>query len=87
MDALSHSVAIEFGPRGVTSNIITPGPIDGTEGMERLARHEDLEAMRKRIPLGRGGTVKDVADATVYLFSDTGSFVNGETLVGEFGRL
>ncbi|KAL8865746.1 MAG: hypothetical protein Q9174_006720 [Haloplaca sp. 1 TL-2023] len=81
VDALSASTAIEFGPRGVTSNIIAPGPIGGTEGMERLSRKEDVEASQKDIPLGRWGTVKEIADATVYLFGDAGNFVNGSVLV------
>ena len=84
VDALSHSTAVEFGPRGVTSNVIAPGPIAGTEGMERLARKDGSEQVKKRVPLGRYGTVKEIADATVYLFSDTGNFVSGQTLVGEF---
>ena len=84
VDALSHSTAIEFGPRGVTSNVIAPGPISGTEGMERLARKDGSEQVKKRVPLGRYGTVKEIADATVYLFSDSGNFVSGQTLVGEF---
>ena len=83
VDALSNSVAIEFGPRGITSNIIAPGPIAGTEGMERLSRKEDAAAGKKQIPLGRWGTVREIADATVYLFSEAASYVNGTTLVGE----
>ena len=83
VDALSHSTAVEFGPRGITSNVIAPGPIAGTEGMERLARKDGSEQVKKRVPLGRYGTVKEIADATVYLFSDTGNFVSGQTLVGE----
>ena len=83
VDALSNSVAIEFGPRGITSNIIAPGPIAGTEGMERLARKEDAAAGKKQIPLGRWGTVREIADATVYLFSEAASYVNGTTLVGK----
>lgn len=81
VDALSASTAIEFGPQGVTSNIIAPGPIGGTEGMERLIRKEDTERATKNVPLGRYGTVKEIADATVYLFSDAGNFVNGSVLV------
>ncbi len=84
MDVLSHTAAIELGPRDVTSNVITPGPISGTEGMERLATVESYESAMRGIPLGRPGTVKDVADATVYIFSDAGNFVSGQTLVGEF---
>lgn len=81
VDALAASTAIEFGPHGVTSNIIAPGPIGGTEGMDRLSRKEDTAKGMKKVPLGRYGTVKEIADATVYLFSDTGNFVNGSVLV------
>ena len=84
VDALSHSAAVEFGPRGVTSNIIAPGPISGSEGMERLATKEGNAKARKSVPLGRYGTVKEIADATVYLFSDAGNFVNGQALVGVY---
>lgn len=84
VDAMSHSAAIEFGPRGLTSNIIAPGPIMGTEGMERLSKKADRDgSMGKSVPVGRWGRVKEIADATVYLFGDTGNFVNGQTLVGE----
>jgi len=83
VDALSATTAIEYGPRGITSNIITPGPISGTEGMDRLgSREEEADgAAFKRVPLQRYGTVKEIADGTVYLFSDTGNFVNGSVLV------
>jgi peroxisomal 2,4-dienoyl-CoA reductase len=79
VDALAANAAIEFGPRGVTSNIIAPGPIGGTEGMERLLESE------ASVPLGRYGLVKEIADATVYLFSDAGNYVNGELLVVDGG--
>jgi len=82
VDALSNSTSIEFGPRGITSNVIAPGPISGTEGMERLARSENAKNAMRSVPLGRYGTVKEIADATIYLFSDAGNFVNGQTLVG-----
>lgn len=83
VDTLSNTVAIEFGPRGVTSNVISPGPISGTEGMERLAKAETAGASKSSIPLGRWGTVKEIADATVYLFSDAANYVTGQTLVGK----
>ena len=84
VDALSNNVAIELGPRGVTSNVISPGPIAGTEGMERLSKADDLPNSLKSVPLGRWGTVKEISDATVYLFSDAGNFVNGQILVGKY---
>ena len=83
VDALSNSLALEFGPRGVTANVVAPGPIAGTEGMERLAKTDDLANSARNIPLGRWGTVKEIADATVFLFSDAGNYVTGQTLVGE----
>lgn len=87
VDALSANVALELGPRGVTSNIICPGPIAGTEGMERLATKSAMSAANtaKVVPLARYGTVKEIADATIYLFSDTGNFVNGAVLVVDGG--
>lgn len=51
--------------------------------MERLAKAERIGASHSSIPLGRWGTVKEVADATVYLFSDAANFVTGQTLVGQ----
>lgn len=84
VDALAHAVCIEQGPLGVTSNVISPGPIAGTEGMERLSTSQDAENA-KHIPSGRWGYVKEIADATVYLFSDAGNYVNGEILVVDGG--
>ena len=86
VDALSNSTAIEYGPLGLTSNCIAPGPIAGTEGMDRLAKTTShTESVGKGIPSGRWGRVKEIADATVYLFSDAGNYVNGSTLVVDGG--
>lgn len=87
VDSLSNAVAIEYGPLGVTSNVIAPGPIGGTEGMARLAKSdpESVAKSAKKVPVGRLGSVKDIADATVYLFSDAGNFVNGSTVVVDGG--
>ena len=51
--------------------------------MERLARQENVKEAQRAVPLGRWGSVKEIADATVYLFSDAGNFVTGQTLVGK----
>jgi peroxisomal 2,4-dienoyl-CoA reductase len=83
VDAMATSVAIEQGPKGITSNVIAPGPIAGTEGIERLLNKGNKGKQYKAVPSGRFGTAKEIADATIYLFSDSGNFVNGETLVGK----
>lgn len=51
--------------------------------MERLLPSDAKAAYTKSQPLGRFGHVRDIADATVYLFSDAGSYVTGQTLVGK----
>lgn len=86
VDAMAMSVAIEQGPKGITSNVIAPGPIADTEGVARLSREDHRDASTKMIPSQRYGTVKEIADATIYLFSDAGNYVNGETLVVDGGQ-
>lgn len=81
VDSISSSVALELGPYGVTSNVIAPGAVEGTEGLERLASSKATKDLAKHIPLGRLGTLRDIADATVYLFSDAANYVNGNVLV------
>lgn len=81
VDSLMASVALEYGPRGVTGNVISPGPIANTEGMARLSNSASAAEMARGVPIGRFGTVRDIANATVYLFSDAGSYVNGHVLV------
>lgn len=86
VDALSANTAIEYGPRGLTSNVLAPGPIADTEGMKRLAGlSSGMESTRRAVPVQRLGTVRDIADATVYLFSQAGAYVNGHNLVVDGG--
>jgi peroxisomal 2,4-dienoyl-CoA reductase len=87
VDAMAMAVAIEQGPKGITSNVIAPGPIAATEGVARLAKSEGAEQSAKSIPSGRYGTVKEIADATIFLFSDAGNYVNAETIVVDGGQV
>ncbi|KAH7208589.1 oxidoreductase [Fusarium oxysporum] len=87
VDALSASVALEYGPRGLTSNVISPGGIEGTEGLQRLSSEASRESGQaaRNIPLGRYGLLKEVSDATVFLFSEAGNYINGHALVVDGG--
>ncbi|TKA83193.1 hypothetical protein B0A55_00679 [Friedmanniomyces simplex] len=85
IDALSAQLAIELGPRGITSNVIAPGPIAGTEGTRSLLDAGKAQEVSKHIPRGRLGSLKDMSNAAVYLFSDAGDFVNGTILVVDGG--
>jgi 2,4-dienoyl-CoA reductase [(3E)-enoyl-CoA-producing], peroxisomal len=80
VDSLCASIALEYGPLGITANVIAPGPIAGTEGMARLAGQSD-EELGRRTPVGRFGSVRDISDATIYLFSDAGNYVSGHILI------
>jgi peroxisomal 2,4-dienoyl-CoA reductase len=76
------SVALEYGPLGITANSIAPGAIAGTEGMERLSSSKlDEKERTQGVPSGRWGTVRDIADATVFVFSDAGNYINGTNVV------
>ena len=71
-------LAVEWGAAGVTVNGISPGPINGTEGAERLAPTPEAKAhMAHKIASKRFGETKDIADAAIYLASDLGRYVNG----------
>lgn len=85
VDAMTRHLAVEWGPMGIRVNALAPGPIDETEGMQRLLPPEMREKLRTSIPLQRFGKIQDVADAAVYLCSDAASFVNGAVFVVDGG--
>ncbi len=88
VDQMMRVLALEWGQYGIRCNSIAPGPIDGTEGMRRLA--PDDERLRKRleaaIPLGRYGTVQDIGHAAAYLASPLAAYVTGTVLVVDGGQ-
>jgi len=85
VDSLTRTLAVEWGPYGIRVNGIAPGPIEGTEGVRRLTNERSRESAQRLNPLGRMGTVDDIANAALYLCSDAASFVNGVTLVVDGG--
>lgn len=86
VDALTKNLAVEWGRYGIRTNAIAPGPIEDTEGMQRLVPELIKEKLRKRIPLGRFGLIKDIESAAVFLCSDAASFINGAILVVDGGQ-
>ncbi|ABN65974.1 Glucose/ribitol dehydrogenase [Scheffersomyces stipitis CBS 6054] len=87
VDALSNALAVELGPLGIRSNAIAPGLIEGTEGFARLAppSEDGGNGLRDKIPLQKFGTSRDIAEATVYLFSPAASYVTGTIEVVDGG--
>lgn len=74
----TKSVALELGSRNIRCNAVAPGFIE-TEMTENLSE-ESLEKWRANIPLKRGGSPKDVANACLFLASDMSSYVTGQIL-------
>ena len=73
------------GPAGIRVNGLAPGPVDGTEGVRRLATPSSMAAIHEMCPLGRLATIDEVATAALYLCSDASSFITGVTLVIDGG--
>ena len=81
----SKSVALELGSRNIRSNVIAPGFIE-TEMTAKLDPSV-VEQWRAGIPLKRGGTAEDIANACVFLASDLSAYVTGQTLNVDGGML
>jgi 3-oxoacyl-[acyl-carrier protein] reductase len=81
----SKSVALELGSRNIRSNVIAPGFIE-TEMTAKLDE-KIIENWRNSIPLKRGGTPEDIANACVWLASDMSSYVTGQVLNIDGGLL
>lgn len=77
---LARSVAVEYGSRGIRANSVCPGMIDTNMTAELRADKAWAEALKKEYPLGRFGTVDDVARACLYLAGDESAFVTGAVL-------
>jgi NAD(P)-dependent dehydrogenase (short-subunit alcohol dehydrogenase family) len=78
IERLAQVLALEWGPEGIRSNLINPGPIDDTEGMRRLAPTPAArEAAIRSVPLGRMGTKTDIANLALFLSSEAASFISG----------
>ncbi|MGJ8684829.1 MAG: 3-oxoacyl-[acyl-carrier-protein] reductase [Nonlabens sp.] len=81
----SKSVALELGSRNIRCNSIAPGFIE-TEMTGKL-NEEVVQGWRDAIPLKRGGSPEDVANACVFLGSDLSTYVTGQTLNVDGGML
>ncbi len=81
----SKSIALELGSRNIRCNVIAPGFIE-TEMTKKLDE-KIIENWRNSIPLKRGGTPADVANACIWLASDMSSYVTGQVLNIDGGLL
>lgn len=82
---LTHQMAVEWGPRGVRANSVSPGMIR-TPMSEHFYQNEKLHQGRiKVVPTGRIGRPEDIADAVAFLVSDAASYMNGQDIIVDGG--
>ena len=98
VEALTRSLAVEWGNRGIRMNAIAPGPIPTQGAFSRLLPRPELESLAlERNPLHRFGTTEELANLAAFLVSDGSGYVNGEVIrmdggeflqgAGEFSNL
>lgn len=75
---LTKALAVEFGPSGITSNIISPGTFPPDD--ENIETNENYQLLLKNNPSGRLGKPNDIGGMIAYLCSENGGFVNGQML-------
>ena len=75
---LVKALGKEFGPKGITANIISPGPIKGEYLDPEEIAH--LEHMKERVPIGRLGETAEIAEMVSLLSSQKGSYINGQLI-------
>lgn len=82
---LTHQMAVEWGPRGIRANSVSPGMIR-TPMSEHFYQNEKLHQGRKKVvPVGRIGTPDDIADAIAFMVSDAASYMNGQDIIIDGG--
>ncbi|PZW42399.1 MULTISPECIES: 3-oxoacyl-[acyl-carrier-protein] reductase [Mesonia] len=85
MIGFSKSMALELGSRNIRTNVIAPGFIE-TEMTAKLDE-KTVEGWRNAIPLKRGGSPEDIANACVFLGSDLSGYITGQVLNVDGGML
>lgn len=88
IDAMTRTLAVELGPHGILVNSCAPGTISTDMVDELLAANPALkERLVAKAPIGRVGETEEAVWPIVFLLSDAASFVTGQILVADGGRL
>jgi NAD(P)-dependent dehydrogenase (short-subunit alcohol dehydrogenase family) len=84
--SLTRSLAVQFGPKGVRTNAICPGPVETPLLMDWLVKDEEAKRVRlARNPTGRFGKPEEIVNMALYLASDESRWTNGASLVVDGG--
>jgi NAD(P)-dependent dehydrogenase (short-subunit alcohol dehydrogenase family) len=84
--SLTRSLAVQFGPQGIRTNAICPGPVETPLLMDWLVKDEEAKRIRlARNPTGRFGKPEEIVHMAIYLASDESRWTNGASLVVDGG--
>jgi len=84
--SLTRSLAVQFGPKGIRTNAICPGPVETPLLMDWLVKDEAAKQLRlARNPTGRFGKPEEIVHMAIYLASDESRWTNGASLVVDGG--
>jgi NAD(P)-dependent dehydrogenase (short-subunit alcohol dehydrogenase family) len=86
VDALTRSLAMEYGPHGVRVNSVAPGVIDTDLWARNRTIPGVVEEVEALIPLRRWGTPEEVADVITFLASDAARYVTAQTISVDGGQ-
>jgi NAD(P)-dependent dehydrogenase (short-subunit alcohol dehydrogenase family) len=87
--AMTMSLAVEWGPYGIRLNALAPGPIPTDYAWEMLNPTDKSSigaTQPDQIPLGRSGTIDELANLTIFAFSDACDYLTGETIAMDGGQ-
>jgi 3-oxoacyl-[acyl-carrier protein] reductase len=86
VEQLSHVLAKELGPRGITVNVVSPGPID-TELFSQGKTEQDKQRFAQMAALGRLGRPEDIADLVAFLAGEEARWVTGQNIRANGGLI
>jgi NAD(P)-dependent dehydrogenase (short-subunit alcohol dehydrogenase family) len=87
VEILSRQIAVEWGPRGIRANTVSPGVINGGQAADFVAVPKSLARRKLMIPSGRIAEAEEIAWAIAFLATDASSFVNGQNVEVDGGMM
>jgi NAD(P)-dependent dehydrogenase (short-subunit alcohol dehydrogenase family) len=88
LSMLVKTMAVTLAPRGIRVNCLAPGPINTDMMMTHFANDPArLDMLMSRTPLGRFGTIEEIAGSIAFLASEDAGYITGQTIYADGGRL